>query len=104
MRTSVPTKATSSSATASSERSAEQLSIDQKSRTLGEFVVQDHRRGIRFVRLPVDAWHLVAARAFVYRFDQCAPDAAAARTGVGEQVLQITARRDLDGAAMEQVV
>src|SRR6185312_9022796 len=52
------------------------LAVDEKTRTLRDFVVQRHRRAVCLVRLPVHARNTGAARAFVHRFDQRPPHAA----------------------------
>jgi hypothetical protein len=63
-----------------------------------------HRHLVGLVRLPVHTAAISRARSLVYRFDQRASDALAARGSAGEQILQVAGGCDLDRAAVKDIV
>src|ERR1700677_3185879 len=63
------------------------FSIDDESGTLGDLVIQLHRRAVGFVGQPVDARYAGKCRLPVDGADQSPSDALAARRGIGEEVL-----------------
>src|ERR1700683_1638938 len=83
-----------------SDSGGKEMSIHQKARLLGELIVQSHPDRLRLGGLPVDAGGTGAMSARVYRLDQRAADARAARRLGREQVLQVTHRAERDRAAV----
>src|SRR6201986_4687886 len=84
-----------------SNSNSEQLAIDDKSGMLRDLVVKLHRGVIGVMGQPVHARRSRKPGLLVDAVDQRPADAFAARGRIGEQVLQITIRRDRRRAAMK---
>src|SRR5579864_17558 len=80
------------------------LAVDDEAGALGDLVVQRLRGVVGLVRLPVNARHARLARLLVDLADQRPANSLSARGSIGEEILQVTNRRDRGGRAMEEIM
>lgn len=83
---------------------SQRQAINQKPGSLGELVIQLHRRMIGFVRLPIQTGSARDCGLITHRFNQCATHTVSARRLHREQILQITTGIYQGGAAVKKIV
>src|SRR6266478_700519 len=90
---------------ASARRSGSQArAVDNEARAHADLIVELLGKGVRLMRLPVDARRAGRCRALIDTVDQSSSDTLSPCLLAREQVLQVADRREQGGAAMKNIM